>query len=569
MVLFQDSVFANNYKDIENHWAKDNIVEAIRLGIISGDENQNIKPNDNVSRIEYIRIINKAFGFEFRGHNQSSFRDVGSGNWYDEDIYTAEEYGYLKNVYNNNLEPNRQITRQEAAIILSQARSTKKNIDNYKSRGHEINSEVLDAIKFVSENNEIKYSNLLNRNDLKFSDANEINENYLNAVNTLSNEKIINGYLDNTFRPNAPIKRAEAIIIILKSTGNAVEINKVKAVPEEKLEKVEKIEEKKSEVKVQKQEVNSKLKLEKINDKYFVINKETFEKVNGSEFEGGLVRTSDNSYLVNSSGEVEKGFLQVGNKIYYADKENGLVRGFREINGSLFYFSPLDNHMYANGVFSTGREVHWFDKYGRLKTGYRPAGYMGKKNINWKYPSKEELSNSWLEGDNKELRFRGQEIANYAAKYEGLPFKWYGCDLKDKSGIYCCGAVYSAYKDFGIHVPGPNDCNMYNLGGYEMVKAQYTRAKEFGGEYLPADYSKIYPGDIAFFYSLKMTSGYNHAAIFMVYNGNSPIIVHATLANGLVVEDANICTSSWGYKYLKFVRFNTEKNKGIGNIVPE
>ncbi|CAG7589563.1 hypothetical protein PEPTYR26121_01030 [Peptoniphilus tyrrelliae] len=116
--------------------------------------------------------------------------------------------------------------------------------------------------------------------------------------------------------------------------------------------------------------------------------------------------------------------------------------------------------MYKYGIFSTGEGVYWFGKDGKIKTGKRPGCHVGRK-FSWSYPTAKELENNWLHIENAKARYKTQEIANFAASKEGFLFKWFGYDLNDKSGVYCCGTVYSAYKEFGIPVPGPNDCNMY------------------------------------------------------------------------------------------------------------
>lgn len=565
ILSLQTSAFANVFNDIDNHWARDNILKAHELGIIHGDENKNVNPNANISRIEFIKIINKSLHLEslvdYIGSVDSRYSDVSKEKWFYGEVKIAEDYGYLNNVFDENyLSPDREITREEAATLLNQAVISRENIESFRNNGGVLNKNVIESFIFLYSREESDFVKTETLKSLKFNDSWEINRDYLKSIKALSDEKIINGYEDNSFKPKAPIKKSEAIIIILKSTGNEVKAP---------LAKVVKTEASKVENKIEKQDANYNFKLVNNNGIYFIVDKNTNENVKKSQFENGVVKIGENSYLIKENGELDRGFVKIANKTYYADAEKGFVKGWKEIDGGLYYFSPMDQRMYADGVFSTGTNVHWFGKDGKLKTGKRPAGYMGKKSINWLYPTKEELSNSWLEGDNKELRFRGQEIANYAAKHEGLPFKWYGNDLKDKSGVYCCGIVYSTYKAFGIHVPGPDDCNMYGLNGYEMVKAQYTRVGEFGGYYLPSDYSKLNPGDLAYLYSPKMPQGYNHAAIFIGYNGKTPMIVHATLANGLVTEEASICTNKWGYKPLKFLTYNTEKNVGIGNVVPE
>ena len=297
-----------------------------------------------------------------------------------------------------------------------------------------------------------------------------------------------------------------------------------------------------------------------VDGKYYLEDKTNGLRFSPSKFKDGIVKVADKTYLLNADGSLGQGFIDKNNKTYYVDGENGLATGWRKIDNALYYFSPYDYRMYKDGMFSTGKGVYWFGKDGKLKTGNRPGGIKGRL-VYWAGPSDKELSNEWLTGDDKELRFRGQEIANFAASYEGLPFKWYGFDLTNGEGVYCVGNAYSAHKAFGIKIPGANDANIKLHNGYELTRVQYVDAEKFGGIRYPADFSKAWPGDLIFNYSPNFYLGYNHVGIFMGHNTNRPIYVHATLADGLFVGDCREMNWRIGRKFNDcFIRYNTEAN---------
>lgn len=276
-----------------------------------------------------------------------------------------------------------------------------------------------------------------------------------------------------------------------------------------------------------------------------------------------LVRSEDMNYCVGASGALKEGFCKFKDFYYYSEGEKGLARGWRELNSKLYYFSPVDGRMYRNGVYSTGEGVYWFGEDGAVREGERPGGHVGLP-IVWHRPKPEELTNKWLGGDNQKLRFRGQEIANYAASFEGLPFKWFGNDLNDESGVYCCGTVYAAYRAFGIDIPGPDDLEMELNDGFEMVQHQHDRVKEFGGELIPNDLTRLLPGDIVLHMSPLSPIEYTHVGIFMGYNGDIPYYLHATIKDGVIVESVHMANEEWGAWFSdKFMRYNTEENKGI------
>ena len=255
--------------------------------------------------------------------------------------------------------------------------------------------------------------------------------------------------------------------------------------------------------------------------------------------------------VLDKDSTLKTGWVKKGEHTYYALGKQGLVRGWKEIEGKLYYFTPYDETMLKDGVFSTGYGVYWFGEDGGVKSGTRLGGHT-KSPFTWSYPDAKELENHWLHVDNAQQRFKGQAIVNFAAKHEGIPFKWFGCDLRNPTGVYCCGSIYSAYKEYGVAIPGPNDVDMYQDGGYRMVKAQYEDAKAFGGTHVPMDVKSLYPGDILFQRKKGNPYGYNHESMFMGYNGKNPINIHATFQYGYVVNPVKLRD---GWEWQQAVRY--------------
>lgn len=291
----------------------------------------------------------------------------------------------------------------------------------------------------------------------------------------------------------------------------------------------------------------------KENNKNYLRNKVNGEIVTYSQTQDGRFKANGNMYILSTDDSIRLGWIEMHGKKYYSELPNGLRRGWRCLGKDTFYFSPTDYYMYSNGIKNTGEGAYWFGTDGKLKTGYKPSGHNGKK-IMWYGPTKQELENKWLNVENSKSRFRGQNIVNFALQFDGLPFKWYGSDLRNKSGVYCCGAAYSAYKEFGIRMPGPNDMNPKLEGGYIMVRKQYQDAPKYGFKYIPTNFNTMMPGDIN--YSTAKQGQYNHAALYIGKNGGRPMTIHATLADGFIAEPMSIITSVWHYSYLNTLRYD-------------
>ncbi len=518
--------FAETYKDIESHWSKPYVTQGIEEGWIKGYEDETIRPNDKITRSEFISILSRILNLDrFNLKTSSEYSDLDTEAWSKSSIESAESVGLLKFTFTESyLNPSKEITREEAANLLDYSLL----LDNFEKNGSSLNDEIIStALELFESQIDLKSDNGL----LKYSDRDKVNSKFIFSIWDLTDKKIISGNSENLFNPEGSLSRGEAMTMLVRA---------FKGIPKEpSLDEAHVV---------------------SVDGKYYLEDKTNGLRFSPSKFKDGIVKVADKTYLLNADGSLDQGFIDKNNKTYYVEGENGLATGWRKLDNALYYFSPYDYRMYKDGMFSTGKGVYWFGKDGKLKTGNRPGGIKGRL-VYWAGPSEKELSNEWLTGDDKELRFRGQEIANFAASYEGLPFKWYGFDLTNGEGVYCVGNAYSAHKALGIKIPGANDANIKLHKGYELTRVQYVDAEKFGGIRYPADFSKAWPGDLIFNYSPNFYLGYNHVGIFMGHNNNRPIYVHATLADGLFVGDCREMNWRIGRKFNDcFIRYNTEAN---------
>ena len=65
--------------DTSGHWAEASINSWINSGYISGYPDGTFRPNNAISRAEFVTIANKAFGFT--SSQGISFNDVKAGYW--------------------------------------------------------------------------------------------------------------------------------------------------------------------------------------------------------------------------------------------------------------------------------------------------------------------------------------------------------------------------------------------------------------------------------------------------------------------------------------------------------
>lgn len=167
-------------------WAKESIDNLSKRGVIIGDGNGNFRPNDTVSRQEFIKMIVVAFNL-LNKSAKADFADVKENSWYYTYVASAKNAGIIRGVNADEFGVDSVITRQDMAVILNRIFSMA----------------------------EIKNSN---ESSASYSDINQISTYAQAAVAELSKAGILQGY-GNTFNPFGNVTRAQsskAIYGILK-----------------------------------------------------------------------------------------------------------------------------------------------------------------------------------------------------------------------------------------------------------------------------------------------------------------------------------------------------------------
>ncbi|WP_270532202.1 S-layer homology domain-containing protein, partial [Paraclostridium sordellii] len=88
------SVYADNkVKDIDGHWAHNQISEFIKNSYAKGYEDNTFRPDKQITRAEFVKLVNTYFGFRDKG--VSNFKDINQSNWYYNDVCIAIKAGYI------------------------------------------------------------------------------------------------------------------------------------------------------------------------------------------------------------------------------------------------------------------------------------------------------------------------------------------------------------------------------------------------------------------------------------------------------------------------------------------
>ena len=111
--------YYNTFTDTENHWAKDYIAALTSVNVINGRDSKTFDPDAFVTRAEFSKMLCLAFGMAQKTGNV--FSDISPDSWYSPYVNTLYENEIIKGVSENLFAPDKEITREEAAVILMRA----------------------------------------------------------------------------------------------------------------------------------------------------------------------------------------------------------------------------------------------------------------------------------------------------------------------------------------------------------------------------------------------------------------------------------------------------------------
>lgn len=167
--------------DIGGHWAQSQIISLMEQRIVAGFPDGSFRPEQPVTRAEYIAMINRALNFSATA--PAAYRDVEDSDWFAPEIAKAQAAGYLSGYSDGTVRPDNRIERQEMAAILARALQ-------------------LDQAGSLELN--------------RFTDADSIPEWSAPACAALVREGYLNGCPDGSFMPRGASSRAMAAVVLGK-----------------------------------------------------------------------------------------------------------------------------------------------------------------------------------------------------------------------------------------------------------------------------------------------------------------------------------------------------------------
>jgi len=114
---FGQSAGAAAIKESIPAWASAELGLWQQSGLLKGDRNGLVRPNETVTKAEFLAFVNRVFNYQAK--SGKAFGDVSASAWYADEIAKAHAAGILQGNAQGNAAPLATLTREEAAVILS------------------------------------------------------------------------------------------------------------------------------------------------------------------------------------------------------------------------------------------------------------------------------------------------------------------------------------------------------------------------------------------------------------------------------------------------------------------
>jgi hypothetical protein len=161
------------------HWADGPVQYLLAEGIVSGYSDGTYRPDANVTRAQFAKMLSGAMDWQTQSPARPSFSDVQSGHWAYGYIEAAVAHGVLSGYPDGTFRPDANVTRAQVAKMIAIA------------RGWTMESPAEQSFIDVGATNWAR----------EFAEM-------------VSAADVMSGYTDGTFRPNAPATRAQIAKIL-------------------------------------------------------------------------------------------------------------------------------------------------------------------------------------------------------------------------------------------------------------------------------------------------------------------------------------------------------------------
>jgi subtilisin family serine protease len=121
---YKEEELVAGFRDITDHWAKNEIVKMTSKGYVEGYKDYTFRPYQPITRAELAALLVRVVGID--GEETHPFKDVSSNHWANSFISKAYSAGWIQGYEDGTFRPDLLVTRAEMAVMVSKAYKLKK-----------------------------------------------------------------------------------------------------------------------------------------------------------------------------------------------------------------------------------------------------------------------------------------------------------------------------------------------------------------------------------------------------------------------------------------------------------
>ena len=172
------------FTDIENHWAKDNILFVVSRGLLNGTSETTFSPNTGMTRGMFVTALGRLAGVDPADYQSGKFTDVKADAYYAPYVNWAAKTGIVSGTTDTTFAPDTNINREQMAVIMK----------NYAAKLGYTVPKALEAVTFA--------------------DNASISSWAKEAVKSMQQAGILAGKTNNRFDPAGTATRAEVATVL-------------------------------------------------------------------------------------------------------------------------------------------------------------------------------------------------------------------------------------------------------------------------------------------------------------------------------------------------------------------
>ena len=181
---------STQFNDTKGHWAKTAIDYVVSKGYFYGLSKTEFGPNKSITRGQFVSVLGRMLNVNVNDYKDQNFKDVKSGMYYSPYIAWANKVGIVSGVGQGNFAPDKELTREEMAVMMTKfLKLSGKNLNaKGKANGFKDNEKIQGWAK--------------------------------DSVNEMARLGLVSGMGDGNFAPKSPFTRAQVAQVLYNIDHN-------------------------------------------------------------------------------------------------------------------------------------------------------------------------------------------------------------------------------------------------------------------------------------------------------------------------------------------------------------